>query len=948
MPEAVKITSGGLRTLLGIDPTVNTDPHDSPTDVSFVNRYSPSELKAQLRRLYVRPEDSSFNTRANPAGIISYLNPVSEKIGAAKIEAKRLRKLAPEIDQARTLIASSVLSPNDLQDGEFTFNFPGVPALEEDPELLRKVAEYYSNYFNNTLKLGIKSFDWIGEAIYESGAKCLLTLPVATQEDLRHRSMRTITRMQTNLEAGFESLETESLNKELNYAHDYMYSNMNQSFAEFCRNEKTKTSVNDLLPQMEAWGIDLPYENLTRDQVNSLGKMATDYRYNHDRNYVSGMERMIVNLRAKLGEGDIIRISENTDCFRYIQSKQANTTENFWQKLSQQYGFNHHPNIEEMAILDANPSHIPHQGIPAVLELPTESVIPIFIPGSPSEHLGYFVVLDNHGLPISISEADANNRMYTNKNAGFSSAKAYDAFFGSNCCNATFHDNVQQYSQMGSLIFNDILDAYIRTRIKGIWHEDDLEIGRFNALAAILFQRTLDAKETTLVFVPPMLMTYIAFDYYDDSGVGKSKLSDIQFILSLRTTLMMANVIAAVKDAIDHKKIEFGVDDKVTNLEAIMKIIGNIFIEKNKLNGSIEPAEIMRDMYSNALTIVPKNIPGLSDMSVDVSSATGSSARVDDTTMDNLNKMTDAIIGVPSAFLNQTSEVEYARSLVVSNLYFAKTITRLQRAYCGHTDKFVRNYTKVAPKFRRGLEKIISVYSNKSNCEKLEKKTQQLKDRNPNDYSPLSALVDMILTQVTTSLPKPNIVVDKAQFEEINSYLQNLQGLADRFFNQEMIPSDDTLSQTALPIAKAKWMNEQLAKFITEVGSFKMCDIPTLEDMDPLEVLKELQPYENLGAALKKHVDAMLQNAEEPDEGGGDFGGGTDSFGGGFEDAVGGETTNLGGGESGGGSDFDQLGGTGPEQGGESGVGENPTMQTKIHPLSEQYLRNIRTSRGSN
>jgi hypothetical protein len=259
-------------------------------------------------------------------------------------------------------------------------------------------------------------------------------------------------------------------------------------------------------------------------------------------------------------------------------------------------------------------------------------------------------------------------------------------------------------------------------------------------------------------------------------------------------------------------------------------------------------------------------------------------------------------------------------------------------------DKLVRNYAKVAPKFRRGLEKLISTYSNKSNKEKLEKKTQELKDRNPNEYTPLNQLVDMIISQVATALPKPNIVVDKAQFEEINNYLQNLQGLADRFFNQEMVPSDDTLSQMALPIAKAKWMNDQLGKFITEVGSFKMCDIPTLEDMNPLEILKELQPYENLGAALKKHVDAMLQNAEEQDEGG-DFGGG-DEFGmgdQGFEDA-GGAMTDMGGEASGGGSDFDQLGGTGPEQGGETGVQENPTMKAKTPTLSSKYLRTIRDS----
>ena len=341
-----------------------------------------------------------------------------------------------------------------------------------------------------------------------------------------------------------------------------------------------------------------------------------------------------------------------------------------------------------------------------------------------------------------------------------------------------------------------------------------------------------------------MLMHYFAFDYDKRTGCGKSKTSDIQFILSLRTTLMMANVVAAVNDAIEHKKIEFGVDDKNANVEAIMELIANIFIEKNKLNGSIDPSEIMRDMYSNSLTIIPKGLPGLSDISVEVQSAQGGSARVDDQTIEQLNNLLVAQLDVPSAALNQLNEPEYARSLVVGNLFFAKKITRYQHIWCELMSEFIRVYTLVDTPFQEALKKKLALAVKHKAKEDLPESVTKMKKYNPNEYDDLNDLPNVIMNSVSVALPKPNIIVDKTQFEEISNYINNLQTVADKFFNQEMIPSEDSLAQAALPLVKAKWISDQVSKFITEVGSFKMCDIPDLDEIDPSELTSYIQVFQ--------------------------------------------------------------------------------------------------------
>ena len=929
MAEAVRLTTRGVKSILGLSPTVNTNPQNNVGDISFASKFTPSEIKAYLNRLYVKPTYlNTNNNTVSASSILSYLHPISEKLSAAKIEAEKLAQLAPEIDQSRILVSSSILSPNDLQDGEFTFEFNEIPALDDDPDLLKAVTELYNKHFNKVLQLGIKSYDWIGEAMYTSGSKCILILPIATQLDVRHRTQEVVNAARYNPEVGFESF-----NEFCKHGDDYMYSGTKLSLKDYLAGYTP--TVESIVPAMESFNLKIPTKFCSQERLDSLVKVDSKYRSTYGNAYISGIESMIINLKAKMSEGDLIRITENTDSFRYINTSKSKVADNIWSKLADKYGFDERPVREEMVVLKSDPENYKHRGHPTLIELPSEAVIPIFIPGAPSEHLGYFVILDNHGQPITSATSNASKD--TSGCAGGNSSATFEAIFGTSCCNATYFNNGNDYSQMGNLIFNNLLDGYIRTRMKGILHRDDVQMSRFNALSTILFQRTLEAKETTIVFVPPVLMHYFAFDYDKKTGCGKSKTSEIQFILSLRTTLMMANVIAAVNDAIEHKKIEFDVDDKNANIEGIMELIANIFIEKNKLTGSIDPSEIMRDICGNSVTIIPKNLPGLSGLTVDVQGTQGNSSQVNDQTMEQLNNLLVSQLDVPSAALNQLNEPEYARSLVVGNLFFAKKITRYQHIWCKQISDFIRAYTLVDVPFQKALKKKLSTLIKPKIKEKLPPATAKLAKHDPNEYDKLSDLPSMILNNVEVSLPKPNIIVDKTQFEEISNYINNLQTVADKFFNQEMIPSDDSLAQAALPLIKAKWVSDQVAKFITEVGSFKMCDIPDLDDIDPAELTGYIQIFQNFGAAINKHRSAISAPAADEEEGGG-FGGE-----GGFGDAgdnlgsdMGGGS-DFGGGE--GGSDFDNLSGGG---GMAEATGDNLGSELGASMLANLYVNNAK------
>ena len=551
-----------------------------------------------------------------------------------------------------------------------------------------------------------------------------------------------------------------------------------------------------------------------------------------------------------------MKLSENTELLRFGAVSKDAWLNRFSNKLANRYAgidLKKNPVIEPIIQLDPYPENYKHMGHPTIIQLPVESVVPVFIPGAASEHIGYFVLLDEHGQPLTIEKSGLSKKNNTGECDPSTVNAAYEAMFGPQCGKSYFNQD-NQLESASRLIFETLVDRYIKDRIKGIIGRADTEISRMNAISNMLFYRLLEKKQTTLVFVPPILLHYFAFDIDNKTGLGRSKLSEIQFILSLRTTLMMANVLSMVNDAVENKKITFGVDDKTANLEMVMDLIANIFVARQKLQGSIDPAEIMRDMYSNSLTIIPKNIPGLTDLSVDVENGSGgNSTRVDDSVLEYLTNLLVSHLDVPPAALNQLSEPEFARSLVTYNLFFSKKVSRYQRIWCKQMGKFIHAHSQFDPIFKKAVAKVLLAASKKKLKETLPPKVEKLKENDPNNYESEEAdsqMLHAVLEGVVLSLPSPNIVVDKTQFEELRNFMGNLNELADNFFPQELVPTDDMAAQAALPVVKAKWKRDQMMRFIETVGNFDMVEIPNIDDINPTELVDFIQTMQNVNQAL--------------------------------------------------------------------------------------------------
>ena len=925
MPEKTKVSPRLLRTLLGIEPTAHANSSAAPDNVAFVNRYTRSEKSTLMHRLFVRQDPQ--NAELTTGGIISYLQPVHKKIAEKSSLFHKLKALTPEIKQSAILVASSIMSPNDLKEGEFTFNFSNISGVGDDPDLSNELSEVFDLYFNKTKKLGKESFNWIQKIMYEDGAKAILILPPATQQALLERTEEDKRKHQqkaygmpfsannylqgyAGATPGFASFSEYLKAESTKDPDDYMWSGKPCTWKDYFKGSTEKDTLRALVPEMQSFGAPIPHEYLSEAQLRNLEQTKTrNAQFNQDVSpeYKEALESITVNIRTTLEEGDVIKVSENPEILRFNVAKGLTDKQQIIDKLKEKYKLRRELPQEDIVTLESNPEGYAHFGHPTTITLPVESVVPVCVPGAPSEHLGYFILIDENGNPMTKESSGILNDDCCGSSNNTIDA-SYEAVFGSRCC-TSFLNNGIGVGTMGNLIFQNILDGYLRTRIHGILGRDDISVDRFNSIATVLFYRLLQRKHTTMVFVYPELLHYFAFEYRPD-GTGMSKIEDIETLVSLRTTFMIANVMAMARDAVAHKKISIGTDDKNANLEATIDLIYNLYGSKRKFDATTcDPSEIIRNIYSSGLSLEPKNFPGLSEFSVETEQVSGNNQTGNfDQLGEQLTNLIVSDLDVPPAALNQLSEPEYSRSLVTFNLFFAKRIMELQDVYCGQITSFIRSYITYDPIIQKALLKKLESNGKKQVKERASAKVAKMASTDPNVYhSNNSTILQDIINNFYVELPSPQIVVDKAQFNELREFLGNLGEVADQYFPQDMIPSEDSAAQNGLNILKAKFKKDAVFNFISRMGMDGFFERPDIDDMDTDEVVDFIQTMQNTNSKLTRQREHLSEFAN----GGGqdDSVGGGDAFGGGFDmggDLGGGDA--FGGGDTGGGEDA--FGGT--------------------------------------
>lgn len=867
MADSAKIVPTAFSDMAGVTeekPRIGTNPNDLLKTTSL-GKYSDSEYQSIIKNTYVSQKDIPNPNLTNAEGLISYFLPIHEQVGQVLFDTEKMKKLAPEINQARLIRVSSIMSPNDLQEGQFIFDLDQIPGLTEDAK--KSIIKVIGDYFNKVEQFGKKANDWIGKCLYGPGAVPVVVLPSSYQKAMRKDGLHVI---------GNSSID-------LNVPKD----RFNNKQAQF--EKMFDESIFNLDTGLESWTTPFKepekYGKLTTPFTSLVNGIMQDFPLDKfdDKtiaNLKIGIEQMTVRFVKQIEEGDVIKISENPEIIKFATEYRKTSKKFVEDKIDARLQAIMNYDMADMVSLNKYEGNKETEDAhPLMLELPAEAVIPICVPSNEKEHLGYFVLLDETGQPL---KADARN---TNRTYGWggSPQAAHQAVYGATDKNVFNTAGFKSYEEQTiKRVFNGLLDQFLKARLKGIGM-DEVSVDKSNAITTTMLYRMLESKRTRILFIPATLLTYICFDYRPN-GTGKSLLEDAHYLLSLRVTFQVAALMGMAKDAINHRTLNLSLDQKETNPLALMDQIVNAFVEKERMPFSMDPTEISRSIARNAISVAPSNLRGLSDFKIErVNDGGGGGNKPDTELLDTLTNMFITALGVPPNALNKLSDQEFAVSVTTNNLFFSKQVLSDQSVYCDFKGKIAKTYIKYSPKLRERLLEIINEFIKEPDTEKLDEKTgdrgtepsTQPSPELDNDITKKAlTILNMVIDNLRLTLPTPNIAQDKAQYQEIKDYMATVSEFLDIIFAPELVPSDNMEASAALGVMKANIKRMAINDFMNKIGTINTLEIPTIEEfIAKYSVDDMVQSLMNMNKGLK-NVQTRFGNADSS------FGGGMDDMGG--------------------------------------------------------------------
>ena len=496
---------------------------------------------------------------------------------------------------------------------------------------------------------------------------------------------------------------------------------------------------------------------------------------------------------------------------------------------------------------------------PTLQWIPSVAVTPVHVPGAPSDHLGYFVYLDAYNHPIHTrtnSQADSmptlDDRFITTMDAFLDIAKGGIS-------------NGKKNALVNGL-FELTLQSVLQNGMKSIGI-DDIELPKSSGIYSCIFERVLQKEDVKVVFVPTSHMAYFAYDYRGD-GTGKALMEDSEYFISMRTSLLVANVMGAIDQATDKRKITFDMDSKKgSQVEQTMHMIKEAYMTKNAFNFGHDPKTITKDIISRNVAIVPKNMRDVHNMDMEIDVQQGQSSQPDSELIEKLTNLTIAPTNVPPSFFNEMGENEFSRALATMNVVFCNFIRTKQNKTTDIAAPMMGCIARNSYFLMFNITKIL-----KDNMEAIQGKKDGTGPEEDAETMGLDRYMNYVLSNINVGVPTPNIAPDTSRFEELDKILNSIDDVVTKLMPEEMITGDsdmDEHAKEAMLALRADAIRRATKDALVRIGASGAMNLDILDTLDVESVHKFSQEIRNYAALLKQQsevLDPEKQEGEDDDD----------------------------------------------------------------------------------
>ena len=522
--------------------------------------------------------------------------------------------LLPELKQAKDIIISSIISPNDFSKKELISDYNNSIGLSEMTTVkIKSLIDVTVKRY----KLVDEMYDIAEKALFIEGADVELIIPRSKIESIILHSVGDNIKNRTDLES-------------------FSVNDMKLEDIGFMKLDVEKQVDLDSKNKMSLSGLGVKYTG------NPL-VFATNEAYDHAR----------------------VRVMSNE---WYLDSKQKMDVEAIDVDVLKLYD-EHKRSVKERYVNLSNLQGKKNkEDVPFRLKLNSSTVLPLYTDDK-TKHIGYFALADemNRAITKIPSDGDLVSSIHSfkpNDNSQVLKMMVDNATAGmdANKDHSIILTNMLELSE-------NILLTTINETVSNSVYRNNFNLENENSLIRIMLYRALSNMQTSLIFIPIEYMSYIAFDYRRN-GTGKTILEDITLLASFKSMLLLSEIYAAVNNNIPVTDVIVDIDEKdpepfktkeileerIYNANSNKMIWGSTDIEKH---GSWIQNAGMRIVYNHKtfpdtkITFERKNKEN--------------SYNVDEGTSDKVTGMILKALGLSPTILDDANGAEFASVAMINN-----------------------------------------------------------------------------------------------------------------------------------------------------------------------------------------------------------------------------------------------------------------------------------------
>lgn len=740
----------------------------------------------------IRPEHTPNGSRKIEQPNEAVLHSIASQTQNNLSHSNTIMQMLPDLQMGAQILVSSVASPKDQMTNEFSYS---VDSELLPPTVLAGAMEILKDHYDKHYAFKNKTPRIIHEVLFEAGAHILAILPENAVDEMINRNNA------ISMENFREVMGVDTFsNGNANGAMTKSLGILGPGVADFAKVGK-RGNISSLGFNVGNESIDDVYNgfnantNAFSQQIHvttpTTGKhYALEGLHITDNPNILRMPLLADKMRndqitAKLG---INRLKAGLEA--YVESGQVKLDDRSLKNLIYKP---RRRGLRTMQVFKTdNQLDRRSIGMPLLMELPTESVVPICTPGREDHHVGYLVLLDENGYPVkagnhrdSFMEMSARlDRAGSQTNNLTNRLKQLTEGLG---CTAV------EYTGQMARIHADLVEQDLLARFRNGKFANRVQLVKNQEFYNIMLARNYSQQQTTILFLPVDTVTYFARKY-NQYGIGVSILDEMKMLNNQRAIATMANTILGIKNSIPRTNVDMVIDE--TDPDPIKT--GEMFLQEiMRINqtavpfGASAPGDIADFLQRAQYQVNITGHPGIPDTTVTYNESTSNYSKVDKDLEESLERRSAMAMGLQPDTINNGFNQETATSVVTNNLMLSRRVQIIQDQLNPHFTDMHRKVARVDEDLQDKLRTLLF-----NEYEALEIDEEEIAEAIGKEKATVKPyvvehiLIDMI-ESLEVNLPRPNSTTIENQSAALDAFTALLEKaldsyISDAFFTDEI------------------------------------------------------------------------------------------------------------------------------------------------------------------